>query len=159
MSNSTEEWRGWVSTPNGRGTMDIIWSCVITVGLCCWTSLCLNAPARNDGRWQQLHDKVNLACLGLLGPELLFILALGQWGSARRSVQDFHSIDRQDWTIRHAFFADGGGFLLQLPDPDWKPFPIDAKQLHYLVTHDYVDYPEMREQDVGGIDGLSRFLP
>lgn len=59
--------------------------------------------------------------------------------------------------MRHAFYADGGGFLLQLPNEDWPPFPVDAKQLHYLVSNGFVDYPEMREEDVAGIDGLSRY--
>jgi hypothetical protein len=35
----------------------------------------------------RFRDKFNLACLGILGPEFLFMLALGQLNSARRSVE------------------------------------------------------------------------
>ena len=36
--------QGWTSSPNGRGTIDIIEACFITIGLCAWTMLCLNVP-------------------------------------------------------------------------------------------------------------------
>lgn len=35
----------------------------------------------------RFRDKFDLACLGILGPEFLFALALGQYDSARRSVE------------------------------------------------------------------------
>ena len=37
--------QGWTSSPNGRGTVDIIWQCSSTIFLCCWTVLCLNVPS------------------------------------------------------------------------------------------------------------------
>jgi hypothetical protein len=79
--------QGWVSGQNQRGTMDIIWSCVLTIFLCCWTSVCPNIPSLSDGRWDQFRDKFNLACIGILGPEFLLGIAAGQQASAHRSVQ------------------------------------------------------------------------
>jgi hypothetical protein len=84
-NNGTRE--GWVPQPLGRGTLDIIWSCMFTMFLCCWTSVCPNAPSLTDTKWQQFRDKLNLACLGLIGPDFLFFIAAGQWQSARRSVK------------------------------------------------------------------------
>lgn len=78
--------RGWVSQTSGRGTLDIIYSCTLTIFLCCWTSVYPNIPAITESSWDQLRDKIHLACLGILGPDFLFALALGQWDSARRSV-------------------------------------------------------------------------
>ncbi|PWY67091.1 hypothetical protein BO94DRAFT_561221 [Aspergillus sclerotioniger CBS 115572] len=61
-----------------------------------------NIPARSD-RWHHaLRDRLHLASLGLLGPEFLLMLALGQWSSTRASVK----------TLTHAYYADMGGFLL-----------------------------------------------
>jgi len=79
--------QGWVPQPDRRGTFDILCSCSITIFLCCWTSVIPNIPARTDGAWDRFRDKLNLAGLGILGPDFLFTLALGQWDSARRSVK------------------------------------------------------------------------
>ena len=79
--------QGWVPPPSGRGTFDILSTCALTIFLCCWTSVYPNIPAATDRPWDQFRDKLNLAGLGVLGPDFLFTLALGQWDSARRSVK------------------------------------------------------------------------
>lgn len=159
---------GWVHSPDGRGTLNIIWSCVATVILCCWSSLCVNVPTRGEGQFWQLCDKFNLACVGILGPEWLFALALGQYESACRSVKEFHSAGFHSWTMRHAFYADMGGFLLQVPaqqapsslpaalKPQPLTFPLDAKQLCYLVRHGYVEFPTIEKEEVAETDRLGR---
>src|SRR5438034_6201907 len=61
--------------------------------------------------------------------------------------------------MAHACDADMGGFVLQTRD--WKPFPIDAKQLHYLVTKGYVSYPRLEKRkiaDKNKVDGILRFI-
>ena len=160
MNNTapTRDLRGWVGSPDGRGTLDIIWSCMFTILLCIWTSVCSNIPAATDTRWNRLKDKIDLATLGLLGPEFLVILAGGQWQSARRSVRMFHAEGYKDWTIRHAFFTDMGGFLLQTSD--FPPIPIDARQLYYLVKKGHLEYPLITEESIDDrnkADGLTRY--
>jgi hypothetical protein len=78
---------GWTSSPSGRGTSDILISCFTTIFLCCWTSVCPNVPALSDSKWDQLHDKLTLACIALLGPEFLLGIAAGQRTSAEESVK------------------------------------------------------------------------
>ena len=131
--------KGWVSQPNGRGTIDIVWSCVFTIFLCSWSVLCVNVPAAHESTARVWWRKLFLAALAVCGPEFIFQIALGQWVSARQSVKSFQNDGYPDWTLTHAFFADMGGFILTTPG--WKPFPIDAKQLHYLVTKGHVPYP------------------
>jgi hypothetical protein len=48
--------------------------------------------------------------------------------------------------MKHAFYADSGGYFLH--SPDFKPIPVNAKQLLYLIDHEYVDYPTLSEQDI-----------
>lgn len=51
-----------------------------------------------------------------------------------------------------------GGFLLQAPY--FTLFPLDAKQLHYLVINDYIVYPSIGKADIedrNKLDGLSRY--
>ncbi|KAL1979410.1 hypothetical protein VTN96DRAFT_6053 [Rasamsonia emersonii] len=151
--------QGWTSQPNGRGTLDIIWSCAFTMFLCSWSILCLNVPGPDDTAFKVLRRKVYLTTLALLGPEFIFQIALAQWESARRSVRDFHASGYTQWTMTHAFYADMGGFVLQTRD--WTPFPIDAKQLHYLVTEGYIDLPKLDKRvivDKNKVDGMLRFI-
>ncbi|XMA09760.1 hypothetical protein WAI453_002551 [Rhynchosporium graminicola] len=54
--------------------------------------------------------KLRWMLLATIGPEFVLSFAIGQWASANRSVKDF---DDPRWTMRHAFFADMGGFVLQ----------------------------------------------
>ena len=59
--------------------------------------------------------------------------------------------------MKHAFFADMGGFLLQTTDE--VPFPIDAKQLYYLLANDYLEYPSIdlvEIDDKNKTDGFAR---
>lgn len=88
MGNSTDvPVSGWVSTPNSRGTEDIIWSCGVTVLLCCWVSVYPNVGSPSDKWYHPLLDKLNLFCIALLGPDFLFGIAFGQWSKARESVK------------------------------------------------------------------------
>ena len=85
-TDSTYQLTGWNPSDTTRGSIDILWSCCITIILCCWVSTFPNAPSSSDKWYHAWVDKFNLACLGCLGPGFLFIIALGQLASARRSV-------------------------------------------------------------------------
>lgn len=85
--------QGWTTSGGGRGTLDIVWTCLFTIFLCCWTSLCVNVPPLNSTWVHRLREKLKLALLGILGPDFLIILALGQWESAHRSVEVYFPRD------------------------------------------------------------------
>jgi hypothetical protein len=78
---------GWVSGPDDRGTVDILWSCGATILLCCWVSVYPNVGSLNDKWYHPFLDKLNLFCIALLGPDFLFAIAWGQWSKARASIQ------------------------------------------------------------------------
>ena len=57
------------------------------------------------------------------------------------------------------FFAEMGGFVLK--SPDFVPFPVDAMQLHYLITKGYVDFPAVTEAviaDKNKVNMLARLV-
>jgi hypothetical protein len=150
---------GWTSSPNTRGTLDILTTWAFTIIVCSWNVLCINVPTPGSRPSALFWLKAYLVPLIWLGPEFILIMAIGQLLSARQSVADFHSSGYTEWTIRLAFFADMGGFVLKTPD--WVPFPIDAKQLHYLVTKEYVAYPDATEdtiRDRNKVDGSLRII-
>ena len=137
---------GWVPGPDGRGTIDIIWGCLLTIFLCTWTAVCLNLPHPNDSKQQILLRRMKWMAWGILGPELLLSVAIGQFASARRSVRRFRRLGYSQWTLRHAFFADMGGIFLQPKDST--PFLVNSRQLAYLIERGYTDFPEISAADI-----------
>jgi hypothetical protein len=97
----------------------------------------------------------------MAGPEFIFHTALGQLIEARRSVKEFEDAGLTGWTVKHGFFAAMGGYVLQ--PPDFVPFPLDLKQVYYLVTHGYVDYADVllmpsEIDDKNKFDGMTRLM-
>lgn len=146
LPNATVDGRiyGWVEQANTRGTMGILWTNLFTIFVSTYVILCLNVPSRDESSWKILCRHLFWMGLAIAGPEFVLTYASGQWGTASDSVRDFHSLGHRDWTLRHGFFADMGGFLLVPPKdtPSCTPFPITAKHLHWLVKNDYLPYPE-----------------
>ncbi|KEY66030.1 hypothetical protein S7711_06938 [Stachybotrys chartarum IBT 7711] len=155
---------GWVSSSRDRGSIDILWSACFTIFLCIWVATHPNAVAPNERTWHRFQDKLRLAMVALLGPDFLMALAAGQFSSAWRSVKAFkkdsHLCNGIKWTLSHGFLADMGGIHLTSPDyPDG--FPISAAQVHYLVVHKHIDFPDLEKMNIeerSTSDILSRLL-
>lgn len=50
-----------------------------------------------------------------------------------------------------------GGFVLE--STDYQPFPINAKQMVWLVKHRFIDMPEISVEEINDrnkVDGLGR---
>jgi hypothetical protein len=152
---------GWQSAPNQRGTIDILWSCASTLFICVWVMMHLNIPSRRDRKWTIYLRKAKWLVLGVLAPELVMLFASGQWASAKRSVRAMRQLKetranceekkekREDkWTMTHAFYAESGGFMLTVPDCGGMQFPITAKQIHWLVEHDFLDIPCIAREEI-----------
>ena len=163
MTNTTTtERQGWTASPDGRGTMSIIWSCGITTFLCCWSVLIVNVPAPDSGFWSVIARKFLLLLLCATAPEAIFQVALGQWLSARESVKVFKASEFEGWSLRHGFFVNMGGFHLKSPGLD--PFPINSPQLHYLIEQKHVSLAQIKEvkenqiRDRNKVDGVLRLI-
>jgi len=159
VRNSVPSTIGWVSSPEGRGTIDIVWSSFLTIFLCTWTAVCLNIPHPDASTLHRLWTKVKWMLWAIVGPELVLAVAIGQFASARRSVKRFHGLGHKAWTLRHGFFADMGGILLQPIDST--PFLVNSRQLTYLVEKKYMDYPEIAAEEIwdkSKTDTLARVL-
>lgn len=155
---------GWVSGPDDRGTVDILWSCGVTILLCCWVSVYPNVGSVSDKWYHPFLDKLNLFCIALLGPDFLFAIAWGQWSKAQASIQLFKKQPLSTEVIElryvHAFFINAGGIHLKSPDFPGG-FPIDAPQLHYLITNGFVERPNLESMAIderNSADSLSRVI-
>lgn len=151
---------GWVSSPNTRGTINILYSSLSTIYLCTWTSICLNLPRPGEKRgWRFLLYKFRWQLITIFFPEVVVATAAEQWLSAYQSVRTFATLGHTDWTIRHGFYADMGG--VKVAPPDIAPFPVDSQQLAFLVAHNYLSMPKISTGDICEVnkaDGFARII-
>ena len=85
---------GWESDPNGRGTISLVLSCMLTLGLCVWSAIHLNIPPLNETTLQSWFRTSRWILLGILVPELVLFVAWRQNLSARTlrmMVQDMET--------------------------------------------------------------------
>ena len=73
----------WVSSPNGRGTFDLLQSCVLTLVLCVWTAMHLNIPPHKQPISKLWRSYLKWSILGVFGPEMIIYIAWMQNNSAR----------------------------------------------------------------------------
>lgn len=74
---------GLTSSANYRGTLDIVWSCVLTLTACIYTALHLNIPSH-------VWRKIRWAAIALGAPELVLYTALEQFLEARDVVKQLN---------------------------------------------------------------------
>jgi hypothetical protein len=74
----------WVAEPPYRGTWGILYSCTVTLGLCVYTAIHLNIPARDDTVITIWLRKLKWMFIALIAPEIVLYTAWAQWYEARK---------------------------------------------------------------------------
>jgi len=107
---------GWTNEPNaGRGTETIIWQCVTTIFLCVYVVQHLNIPPEVVGWKVSLLRKGFWAVIGLLGPELVCLIAICQWYTARNLAARCKYLGKPI-SMRQAFLLVCGGVGVRIWD-------------------------------------------
>lgn len=106
--------QGWFSAPNYRSTLDILWLCLFTIFLCCWTAYHPNI-SHPDSTWRsQYPDRAIGFLVGVMFPEVLNYVAFFEWLDARATTKNLGENLKGVWTMTHAFYAGMGGFRVDL---------------------------------------------
>ncbi|KAH7081698.1 hypothetical protein BKA63DRAFT_215746 [Paraphoma chrysanthemicola] len=120
--------QGWYSAPNYRGTLDIVWPCILTVFLCCWTAVHPDIPSPKSKWWQRYADRTVGLLVGVFAPEMFVYLALTEKSYATKTVKNMSArVGAENWSVAHAFFAKMGGFAIDLRSVDQE----DSDSTHY----------------------------
>ncbi|KAM0700487.1 hypothetical protein Q7P35_012208 [Cladosporium inversicolor] len=134
----------FVSAPNIRGTLDILWSCLATIIACTYTVLHLDIPEQRDEKdrdrgwkgdmlwwWKGMRTNINWTLITVLAPEWYSGTAIQELTDARRLLRDLHDLLKvqhpaRGWTLAHAFFVNMGGFRVPVQDiaDDWPPLIV-----------------------------------
>lgn len=81
--NTTRATVGWVYGPNYRSTYDIVFSCVLTMGLCVWSALHLNIPAVTDSKARKWFRNAVWVGFGVFAPEGVMFSAYKNYAAAK----------------------------------------------------------------------------
>lgn len=117
----------YVSPPNSRGTLNILWTCLFTIIICTSAIQHLNVPQQRANRDSGLRDGIKwrigrfLTSLKwmvatILAPEILLAKAWSDLDVARKQLEKFKAWaadDDVEWTLTHTLFANMGGFVIR----------------------------------------------
>ena len=111
---------GWVSTDCGRGTSDILWSCLATIVLCVWTAMHLPVPYYHgqrplSTRQKLLRSGIGPALFSVFVPEFPAVIAIAEMTACLQAKEEIRRLTQMDWTLTHQFFLDAGGVCLRSP--------------------------------------------
>ena len=144
----------------GRGTSDILWSCLSTILLCVWTVIHLpvpccsrfehgklvpGEPSRSRRNWI-IRSAIVPAFISVIAPEILTYTAIVEFSEAW-NVRKMST--KLDWTLTHAFFLNMGGFCLETPSGSRLQLD-NVKQLRSAPTPEWL--PELEKVNEDHID-------
>lgn len=115
----------FVSSPNVRGTLDILWSCLSVLLICTWSIIhpavpFQTSPSREIQKFNRaavrLFWKSSWMLLNLLAPEWSLAKAWADYRSVSSLEDGFKKFQEQDgvpWSRAHIHLANMGGFAIR----------------------------------------------
>ncbi|KAA8895953.1 hypothetical protein FN846DRAFT_967233 [Sphaerosporella brunnea] len=85
----------WVPQPRYRGTWGVLYSCTLTLGLCVYTAIHQNIPARDGGRRSFYLCKAQWVLIAIFAPEAVLYPAWRQWYIAREVTSTLNELARE----------------------------------------------------------------
>jgi len=131
MSNPTGLVHGWVSAVCGRGTIDILWSCLVTTILCVWTAIHLPVPHYEldwplSMRKEIVRSKIVPALIFIIAPEMLTYTAIVEFLSAWKTTEALKSLlPNENISLVHGFFLEMGGFCFKFEGDKYRQIEVD----------------------------------
>ena len=107
---------GWVLESPGRGTLNLIITCLFTIALCTWVVIHPRVHKRPLPR--RLHKLVQFV-KAIIAPEFIAVEGLQEWTQARKMVKDCEDLTEGEIQLVHAFYI--GMLALRYRTPKgWK---------------------------------------
>ncbi|KAF8154686.1 hypothetical protein B0H34DRAFT_717476 [Crassisporium funariophilum] len=128
---------------NQRQTLDIVWSCLVTVFACTWVAVHPNIPATSDKEWTVIARRLRTMVWTIFAPEMVICWAIRQWIGARAIADKYRS---RGWTKTHGFFIQMGGYTLY--DGDKSLGTLSVERLESLLEDQRIDFPQTTEAEI-----------
>lgn len=104
--------------PVGRGTTGILSNCLVTFGLCVWTTVHPNVLLPHSTNLTRRIHKIMLMLVAAFVPEAIMLSAFGEWRKAKelhqfwRKHHKYEAGSEDSLGIEGAFFVLMGGFTV-----------------------------------------------
>lgn len=95
-NETTTDTVGWVGDPNGRGTLSLVISSLLTLGLCVWSAMHLNIPPRGESEAQIWIKNLKWGLAGVVAPELVVFAAWRQYNSAKALSDIVETVSKEN---------------------------------------------------------------
>jgi hypothetical protein len=82
--NSTAGFVGWAPAPQGRGTIELLWSCSSTIFLGTWTAIHPNLPGLEESKSHIFWRRIGYVVWYLVAPELTAMYAISDFLAVRQ---------------------------------------------------------------------------
>lgn len=92
---------GWVPENSGRGTLSLLWTCLLTTFLCTW--VVIHPRIDKCKRLRVLH-KIALSAKTIIAPELIAVEGAQEWTQARRIVKSCEQLAQGELGLVEAFY-------------------------------------------------------
>ena len=139
---------GWVSTNCGRGTSDILWSCLATIFLCVWTVIHRPVPCcsrienrvlmpgepESSTREWLIKSSIATGLISVYFPDFLTVMAFSELFEAWRTQKRMQRSTNRSWTLTHSFFLHMGGFCLE--SPSGLRLQIEESDIEHAISGD-----------------------
>jgi hypothetical protein len=137
MNNTTLSSVGFVSEPNTRGTVGLIWNCLATIFLCTWTSLHLKVTRTNNRFWYKVAHFFGT----IFFPEGFLYQAVSE---LRQSLTYRDKVracggDWTKWTLKQSFLVEMGGITASR---NMKELPCIIKSMPPGERFEIHDFPD-----------------
>jgi hypothetical protein len=97
--------QGWTAGPNSRGSFDILWSCLSTLGLCVWTAVHPNLQLKYNYT-RAIISRIGMMCLAAVLPEVLLSSAWRQLTNARWLCSKINELNCTNGSLSKVGFTE-----------------------------------------------------
>lgn len=136
---------GFVPPPTGRGTIEIFWSCLLTLVICLWTSIHLDVPSSTESSFGRVIDKLAMTFIYAMAPEYMAAIAIDEYVDAKYQARKINSLPQMSrptdkWTLTDCFYANMGGLVLSIPGRS-RSVDCNTNQIVFLIENNYINFP------------------
>ncbi|KAF1985362.1 hypothetical protein K402DRAFT_334339 [Aulographum hederae CBS 113979] len=146
--------KGWTSSA-GRGTIDILYTTLFTIIICCWTVVHPDIPPHRSSPIYRFWDRLFCLLITVVAPEIIVFTAFLERSFALQASSVLSSPEYfgPKWTLAHSYYLLMGGFRLRF---------ADVKAMMTLYKYRCIlpsDLPSRREiEDKGKADSLMKLF-
>ncbi|KAF2258852.1 hypothetical protein CC78DRAFT_593600 [Lojkania enalia] len=147
----------WVSGPKSRGTLSLVFSCVITLFLCVWTTVQVNIePPENES-----IRKLGWSFVALVVPEGVMAIAAYERKVAsllRKKVNEVTPKGPEQWDMFLAYYAIMGGFVIRKEDYDSFPSKAPTRSIQSTRDNNLITITSTQVQDKSNANSLTKLI-